>query len=87
MSSQFPADQSTDDVLWDVKDVARYLKASNSWVYKAAERGELPTIRIGAMLRFDPAAIRVWLEAKKRGAGSLTVTGIESVTSKSAPSK
>src|SRR5438552_168804 len=27
--------------LWDVRDVAQYLKASVSWVYKAAERGEL----------------------------------------------
>ena len=28
--------------LWNLHDVAQYLKASVSWVYKAAERGELP---------------------------------------------
>ena len=37
--------------LWDVRDVAQYLKASVSWVYKAAERGELPCVRIGGLLR------------------------------------
>ena len=44
--------------LWTVSDVAKFLRASKSWVYKAAERGELPCIRLGAMLRFDPQAIR-----------------------------
>ena len=72
--------------LWDVKDIARVLKASVSWVYKAVERGDLPYIRIGAMVRFDPAAVRSWLEARKVGT-SLTGGANESVTSKSAPSE
>lgn len=46
--------------LWDVRDVAQYLKASVSWVYKAAERGELPCIRIGGLLRFDARAVRAF---------------------------
>src|SRR6266478_9528880 len=48
------------DTLWDVDAVARYLSASKSWVYKAAERGELPCICIGAMLRFAPNSVRAW---------------------------
>jgi excisionase family DNA binding protein len=67
-----------DDVLWTVKDIARVLKSSVSWVYKAAERGELPCLRIGAMLRFEPATIRAWLEAK-RSSSSLTVRANQSV--------
>ncbi len=55
------APQPAEDSLWDAKDVARYMKASVSWAYKAAERDEIPCIRIGAMLRFEPAAIRAWL--------------------------
>jgi excisionase family DNA binding protein len=43
---------------WDVSDVAAYLKCSRSWVYKAAERGLIPCERYGALLRFDPEAIR-----------------------------
>jgi excisionase family DNA binding protein len=46
--------------LWNVRDVAQYLKASVSWVYKAAERGELPCVRIGGLLRFDARAVRAF---------------------------
>jgi excisionase family DNA binding protein len=48
------------EALWDAGDVARYLKASRSYVYKAAEAGALPSLRIGSMLRFDPARIRAF---------------------------
>lgn len=44
--------------LWKASDVAKYIPCSVSWVYKAVERGELPCIRLGALLRFDPAAVR-----------------------------
>ena len=44
--------------LWDAQDVARYLKVSRSWVYHRAEAGLLPCVRVGGLLRFDPAAIK-----------------------------
>ncbi len=44
--------------LWDASDVARYLKVSRSWVYHRAEAGLLPYLRVGALLRFEPEAIR-----------------------------
>lgn len=44
--------------LWRVEDVAHYLSLSESWVYKEAALGTLPSIRIGAALRFDPDEIR-----------------------------
>lgn len=47
-----------DHALWDTNDVAAYLKVSRSWVYHQAEAGLLPHMRIGALLRFDPAVIR-----------------------------
>jgi hypothetical protein len=31
--------QTEDSVLWDARDVARYLKASRSWVYHQPKRG------------------------------------------------
>lgn len=46
--------------LWTVKDVAEFLGASTSWVYKASEAGRVPCIRIGAMLRFEPDQIRAF---------------------------
>ena len=50
--------------LWDARDVARHIKSSVSWVYKAAERGEVPCVRLGAMLRFNPASVRTWLQSR-----------------------
>jgi excisionase family DNA binding protein len=53
--------QIRDDAsLWDVNDVARYLKASRSWVYHRVEAGLLPCLRVGGLLRFDPEHVRAW---------------------------
>jgi len=38
--------------------VAKALKVSRSWVYARADSGELPSLRVGGLLRFDPAAVR-----------------------------
>ena len=46
------------DGLWDVADVARFLKVSRSWVYHRAEAGLLPCVRIGSLLRFNPEVVR-----------------------------
>ena len=54
--------------LWKVADVARFLSMSDSWVYKEAEAGRLPCLRLGAALRFRPEAIRRWLE---QGSGAV----------------
>lgn len=50
--------------LWKVADVARFLRCSTSYVYKAVERGELPVIRFGAMVRFNPEAIRTFVQGQ-----------------------
>jgi hypothetical protein len=47
--------------LWDARQVARFFRASRSWVYHQAEAGLLPSIRIGGLLRFEPAGIRRFL--------------------------
>ena len=48
----------SDDGLWDAIDVARYLKASRSWVYRQAEAGKLPCVRFVGLLRFEPKQIK-----------------------------
>jgi len=60
-----------EDALWEVEDVMRYLKASRSWVYHAAQRGELPSLRISRMLRFDPAAVRSFALGKAAAPGNV----------------
>jgi excisionase family DNA binding protein len=61
--------ESNLEPLWDAGDVARYLKSSRSWVYHAAERGELPCLRIGGLLRFEPHAVRGFARGEKPPTG------------------
>ena len=44
--------------LWRAQEVAEYLGKSRSWVYEASARGDLPSVKIGGSLRFDPLQIR-----------------------------
>lgn len=46
--------------LWNVAEVAAYLRVSRSWVYHRSAAGLLPCLRVGALLRFEPDAIRAY---------------------------
>jgi len=49
------------DRLWSVRQAATFLGRSVSWVYKAAERGELPRAKgLGWGLRFVPAELHAF---------------------------
>lgn len=48
-----------------VRDVARLLNVSRSWVH--AHKDELPHLRIGGLLRFDLAEIRAWSLRQRAG--------------------
>jgi excisionase family DNA binding protein len=55
------------DALWDVKQLARFLRVSTSWVYQAAAQGVVPVTRVGSLLRFEAAAIRAWMRGETAG--------------------
>lgn len=55
------------EALWDVGTLAEYLSVSRSWVYQSAAAGTIPCIRLGAALRFEPAAIQAWLNGEHGG--------------------
>jgi excisionase family DNA binding protein len=60
----------TNEALWIADEVAAFIKCSVSYVYKSAERGELPCVRVGRMLRFKPDDVRALvLGADAQGAG------------------
>ena len=61
--SPSPSGAADDSRLWDANDVARFFGASRSWVYHQAEAGRLPCIRILGFLRFDPQAVRAFVQA------------------------
>jgi excisionase family DNA binding protein len=50
--------RGANEALWTADEVAAFMKCSVSYVYKSAERGELPCVRGGRMLRFEPEAVR-----------------------------
>ena len=68
MSPSMPNAQLTaavlpEDRLWTVRDAARYLTSSESFVYKAVQAGRLPCLRIGAMVRLLPEQVRAFATA------------------------
>ena len=47
-------------------ELAKRLNVSRVWVYRLANDGRLPSIRVGdKILRFDPGEIEEWLSAHR----------------------
>lgn len=61
--------------LWDATDVAKYLRVSRSFVYKAIESGVMPVIRLGAAVRFDPDVIRAWAHGQATAGRAVKLPG------------
>lgn len=61
MSTQ-SADASQSESLWTVKETARYLQMSQSWVYRRTESGEIPHAKLGGVIRYLPARVREYAE-------------------------
>jgi len=47
------------------KEVSKWLSMSLPWIYKATERGDLPYLRIGQAIRYDPEAIKAYLQTRR----------------------
>ncbi len=58
-----PASRAQMDALWTVSEVARFLGKSKDWCYRWAQAGRLPSVRIGANVRFDPHQIEAWVKS------------------------
>ena len=54
----FPQQQA--EPLWTAEDVAGFLRVSLSMIYKLRRAGSLPAVRVGALYRFEPDAIRAF---------------------------
>jgi len=51
-------DATASEPLWTAEDVAAFLRVSLSMVYKLRRQGSLPAVRVGALFRFRPEAVR-----------------------------
>jgi predicted DNA-binding transcriptional regulator AlpA len=64
------ATQDDDLDLLEAKDVARLFKVKESWVRSATRsraRAPMPHVMVGRYVRFQEAAVRAWLETRKKG--------------------
>lgn len=63
------------EALWNAEDVAKFLKASRSWVYQKAEAGVLPSLRVCGLLRFEPATVRAFARGELAAAQVVELAG------------
>ncbi len=57
------------DELLRAADVARILRCSRSVIFSEAKSGRLPCVVIAQkLIRFEPAAVRGYIEARRKGA-------------------
>jgi excisionase family DNA binding protein len=49
--------------LWKFEDVAEYLSVSPSHVRRLVSQRKIPSFKIGGSRRFDPLAVKEWVEA------------------------
>ena len=59
--------KNEEDVIFDVKGLAEYLKVEESWVYKQVSLGTLPYFKAGKYIRFSKSAIEKWIGKKAVG--------------------
>lgn len=52
---------------WTAEDLADLLEVSPKTLYKMANSGRIPVIRIVGMIRFDPVLTADWLRARTAG--------------------
>jgi excisionase family DNA binding protein len=52
---------------WTAESLADLLELSPKTLYKMANSGRIPVIRIGGTLRFDPLLTAEWLRARTAG--------------------
>ncbi len=47
--------------LWNVRQAADYLNTTAHGVYKLVERRQIPYVRLGRKVLFDPSIVRHWI--------------------------
>lgn len=53
--------KKADDMIFDVKGLAEYLKVSSHWIYERTHLKQIPHIKVGGFLRFSKRDIDKWL--------------------------
>ena len=56
---------TSEETLWDVEEVAKYLKVSKDTIYRWIETKQMPTVRVGKKWLFSKEEIDAWLDSMK----------------------
>jgi excisionase family DNA binding protein len=49
---------------WSARELATLIGCTGKHIYALAKSGRMPHLRIGSMVRFDPAATAEWLRQR-----------------------
>lgn len=60
------------EMMMKVRDVAEYLRLSEAKVYRMANSGQLPALRLGKTWRFTKKILDEWIRRETRGGGRET---------------
>lgn len=53
--------------LWTPADVMAFLGVKRTFVYEHTRSGDIPSMNVGGLLRYDPAKVRAWAASQARG--------------------
>ena len=53
-------------LLWDVKTTAKSLGISPRTLWELTRRGEIPRMKVGRLVRYDPDDVRAWIKKQKK---------------------
>lgn len=53
----------TEDVIFDVSGLSKYLNVSHKWIYERTQFKEIPFLKIKGLLRFRKSAIDKWINS------------------------
>lgn len=51
---------SAEDLL-TIEEVAKILKVKPAWLYTAAQRGDVPRVKVGKFVRFRESELNAWI--------------------------
>ena len=49
---------------WSARELAKLIGCTGKHIYALAKSGRMPHLRIGGMVRFDPATTAAWLRER-----------------------
>jgi excisionase family DNA binding protein len=62
--------------LWTVAQAMKFLGVKKTWLYEACGKGEVPHVRLGSSIRFEPEQLRAYVKAQRHGPGALVVAPV-----------